>query len=199
MRAPKPVRRPDSALRSPGCGQRTTVFVTAAQRQGRLRRPASLGFWLLPLTLFGCSTFVTATSINPPPRPLVPRAASSVQVLASTPPAEPHVDVALLEVEQQEGLNRQGTDYMIQRLREKAAELGCDAVYIKNASEHEGEDSYLDPDAHQLLATCIVFTPPSAARERDAKLADTQRIQAEVPGEPAQPVPAQPVPGQPLP
>ena len=169
MPHPKPVRRPDSALPSPGCGQRTTDFVTAVGRQGCLRRPASLGFWLLPLTLFGCSTFVTATPIHSPPRPLVPRNPASVQVLASTPPAEPHVDVALLQVEQQEGLDRQGTDYMIQRLREKAAELGCDAVYIKATSEHDGQNSYLAPDAHELLATCIVFTPPpNAARERAA-------------------------------
>ncbi|MEO8184053.1 MAG: hypothetical protein ABI895_34975 [Deltaproteobacteria bacterium] len=84
--------------------------------------------------------------------------------------------MALLQVEQQDGFNRQGTDYMIQRLREKAAELGCDAVYIKNSSEYQGEDSYLDPDAHQLLATCIVFTPPDASQVRDSETADTQRI-----------------------
>jgi hypothetical protein len=100
-----------------------------------------------------------------------------VQVIASTPPAEPHVDVALLQVEQQEGLNRQGTDYMIQRLREKAAELGCDAVYLENSSEYDGDDSYLDPDAHQLLATCIVFTPPNAARDQGSETADAQSIQ----------------------
>ena len=96
-------------------------------------------------------------------------------MLASAPPAEPHVDVALLEVEQVEGLNRQGTDYMIQRLREKAGELGCDAIFIKSASEHAGAEpgsgmDLIDPDTHSLLAACIVYTPPeaaeSAARER---------------------------------
>jgi hypothetical protein len=99
-----------------------------------------------------------------------------VQIIATTPPVEPHVDVALLQVEQQDGLNRQGTDYMIERLREKAAELGCDAVYIKNSSEYAGDDPYLDPDAHQLLATCIVFTPPRTAREQGNETADTQLI-----------------------
>src|SRR5688572_28234107 len=176
MREKNPLLRPDPAIFSAGCGQKTTVFVTAAQRHGDLRRLASLPFWLVPLTLLGCATFVTATPINPPPRPLVPREASSVQVIATTPPAEPHVDVALLQVEQQQGLNRQGTDYMIQRLREKAAELGCDAVYIKHASEYDGDDAYLDPDAHQLLATCIVFTPPGASPALDGEIADTQRI-----------------------
>lgn len=93
--------------------------------------------------------------------------------------------MALLEVEQPEVPARQRTNHMIQRLREKAAELGCDAVYIKNISEHDGDDAYLDPDVHQLLATCIVFTPPDAARASET--ADTQRIQVGVSGGQAQP------------
>ncbi|MEY2932835.1 MAG: hypothetical protein RL033_3584 [Pseudomonadota bacterium] len=157
------------------CGQNTTAFVTAAERQRPTLRYALL---LSCLGLcWGCGTFVTATAINPAPRPLVPRSPESVQVLASNPPREPYVDVALLEVEQSQGLNRQGMDYMIQRLREKAAELGCDAVYVKNTSEHEGEDPWLDPDSSQLLATCIVFTPPGAAPPASLATAGPPRIQ----------------------
>jgi hypothetical protein len=141
------------------CGQKTTVFVTAAERQTRRRALPALLSWVT--VCLGCGTFVTATPINPPPRPLVPRAPESVQVVASAPPLEPHVDVALLEVTQSEGFNREGMDLMIQRLREKAAELGCDAVFVKGSSAHEGEDPLLDPDSKQLLASCIVFTPPS--------------------------------------
>jgi hypothetical protein len=94
-----------------------------------------------------------------------------VRVLASAPPLEPHFDVALLEVEQVEGLNRQGTDYMIQRLREKAGELGCDAIYIKSTSEHAGDEDMplLDPDTHSLLAACIVYTPPEVAESTARK------------------------------
>jgi hypothetical protein len=161
------------------CGQNTTVFVTAAGRQGPLRRCALLKLLSWVGVCWGCGTFVTATTINPAPRPLVPRTPDSVQVLASNPPLEPHVDVALLEVDQSEGLNRQGMDYMIQRLREKAAELGCDAVYVKNTSSHEGEDVWIDPDRTQLLATCIVFTPPAAI-----ETAGAPRIQLTAPRQP---------------
>jgi len=125
--------------------------------------------------------------LNPPPRPLVPREPASVQVLASDAPTEPHVDVALLEVEQQEGLNRQGTDYMIERLREKAAELGCDAVFIKSSSAYDGHNAYLDPDAREMLASCIVFTPPNASPARDAAIADSQKIRLPPPDGQAQP------------
>jgi hypothetical protein len=115
----------------------------------------------------GCGTVVYATPINSAPRPLVPRAPQSVEILVSGPPSEPYVDVALLEVRQDEGLNRQGTDYMIQRLREKAGELGCDAVFIKNRGEHVGTDpdvpfAFGDPDAQTMLASCIVYAAPAA-------------------------------------
>jgi hypothetical protein len=179
--------RPDSAPSCADCGQKTTVLRTAAQRQSRVRRCALLARWLPSACLFGCSTFVTATPLHPPPRPLVPRDPASVQVLASDAPAEPHVDVALLEVEQQDGLNRQGSDYMIQRLREKAAELGCDAVFLESASEHDGHDAYLDPDARGMLASCIVFTPPNASSTRDAETADTRKLQLSPPTGQAQP------------
>jgi hypothetical protein len=107
---------------------------------------------------------------------MVPRSPESVQVLASGSPLEPHVDVALLEVEQSEGFNRQGTDYMIQRLREKAAELGCDAVYLKDRSAHEGEDAWLDPDSTLLLASCVVFTPPGVAPSPPVESAGTPKM-----------------------
>jgi hypothetical protein len=98
-------------------------------------------------------------------------------VLASGAPLEAHVDVALLEVEQSEGFNRRGMDYMIQRLREKAAELGCDAVYVKNTSAHEGDHSWMDPDSSLLLASCVVFTPLGAAPSTPIETAGTPRIQ----------------------
>jgi len=101
-----------------------------------------------------------------------------VQVLTGNPPTEPHVDVALLEVEQQEGSERQAGDDLVQRLRERAAEIGCDAVYIRGAAAPDGDEPALDPDARQLLARCIVFTPPHAAPEQDAEVADTQKLPA---------------------
>lgn len=157
------------------CGQATTEFVTAAERQ-RPRQGAWLALISWVSVCWGCGTFVTATPINPPPRPLVPRAPESVQVLASTPPVEPHVDVALLEVTQSEGWNREGMEHMIQQLREKAAELGCDAVYVKSTGAREGADPLLDPDVNELLASCIVFTPPGVPAE-PMETAGTPKIQ----------------------
>jgi hypothetical protein len=124
------------------------------------------------LLLFGCASTVTATPIHHAPRPLVSRDPNSVQVLASEPPSEPHVDVALLQVDQYEAYNPHGMAEMIQRLREKAAEIGCDAVYLENTAQHKGGDLLFDTDSRQLLASCIVFTPPDTTREVEAQIAD---------------------------
>lgn len=135
------------------------------------RRPASPLLLSGALLLFGCASTVTATPIHRPPRPLVPRDPSSVLVLSSEPPSEPHVDVALLQVDQYEAYNSRGMGELIQRLREKAAEIGCDAVYL----EHRGGDLLFDPDSRQLLASCVVFTPPDSSREVEAEIANTPK------------------------
>ena len=156
------------------CCQKTTVFVTAAQRQMR-RRPASPLLLSGALLLFGCASTVTTTPIHHPPRPLVPRAPSSVLVLAGEPPSEPHVNVALLQVDQYEAHDSRDMSELIQRLREKAAEIGCDAVYLENGGQHKGGDVPFHLGSRQLLASCIVFSPPDTSRDVEAEIAHTQK------------------------
>lgn len=113
----------------------------------------------------GSGTFVYATPLEALARPLAPRSPESVEVFADTPPLAAHVSVALLEVKQDHGFLQQGRPYLIARLREKAAELGCDAVFIKSTPDPAGDaeaGSYsgvIDADAQKLLARCIVYSP----------------------------------------
>jgi hypothetical protein len=93
---------------------------------------------------------------------MVPRPPETVEVYSSSPPTRPHVDVALFEVTQTEDLTDRGTAFMIERLRERAGEMGCDAVLVGGMSEHEGSHSLFDSDSRTLQATCIVYTPPIA-------------------------------------
>lgn len=73
------------------------------------------------------------------------------------------MEVAIFEVTQTHGLNEQGLDIMIDRLRTRAAKLGCDAVVIGGIRERDGFPAgsayyLLDPGATTLHGTCIVFT-----------------------------------------
>jgi hypothetical protein len=112
--------------------------------------------------LGGCGTFVDFTPINDPPHPLSARSVASVEVLSSGPPNRPHVDVAIVEVEQTHSLNAQGTGLMIQRMREQAAAIGCDAIVLGGVTDHQGAESgsgwdLLDPGSTKRQATCVVY------------------------------------------
>ena len=159
-----------SALSGDRCESQTTREVTPGRVRAAGARAAPLAAVIASWVL-GCGTYVTATPINPAPRPLVPRSPDSVEVFASGAPSEPFVDIALLEVTQHEGFNRQGLDYIIEQLRARAGELGCDAVFIKGMDEHLGDDdalAILDPDATQLFASCLVYVrqPPAATEKQ---------------------------------
>ena len=146
------------------CGDPTTVAVTRRGRSATL--PASRGERLgaaWTMWALGPGTFVYATPLEASPRRLQPRATASVQVFASAAPSEPHVHVALLEVRRDAGSPRGGLDPLIQRVREKAGELGCDAVCIGPRSSPASpapapSSARLDAPAPLLLARCIVFT-----------------------------------------
>jgi hypothetical protein len=114
------------------------------------------------LVLGGCGTFVQATALNAPPRPLNPRPAAAVEVYSSSPPAQAHVDVALIQADQINGMNAELPE-MIAKIREKAGQMGCDAIFISGASERAGAggDAHLiDPGSHLLMATCIAYLEP---------------------------------------
>jgi hypothetical protein len=109
----------------------------------------------LPVVVMGCGTFVTTTQLNPPPHPLVYRAAASVEVYSSSPPTQPHVDLALLELEQNGGLGRAA---LIELLRERAGALGCDAVFIGGVRGRGFNGEGFDSPREMVNATCLVYT-----------------------------------------
>jgi hypothetical protein len=141
------------------------------ERASRALLVSGLLAWLCQ----GCGTFVTVTPLRGAAAAQPGRPPESVEILASGPPARAHVDIALLEVEQTESWNRQGTDLMLQRLQKAASRLGCDAVVIIGKSERTNDpDVFFDSASHSLLASCVVYTgesgvaPVAAAPNGDA-------------------------------
>ena len=113
----------------------------------------------------GCGTSIQATSINPSPRPLVARSPASVELFTSGAPARPHVDVALLEAEATSSLSTDRTPEMLSELRERGAQMGCDAIVLggvtsRQPSPGEAETWLVDhPGSRRgLVATCIVYS-----------------------------------------
>ena len=101
------------------------------------------------------------TPLNSPPHPLAARAPSSVEVFSSTPPTRPHVDVALITANQS---NLDGdTSGAVAALLQQAAKLGCDALYISNATSRAGNPDVFDPGTRGLLGTCIAYTGAAPA------------------------------------
>jgi hypothetical protein len=112
---------------------------------------------------------VTATALNGSSWDEPARSARSVRVFASGPPQRPYRDVALLEAEQTHSLNEQGTKVMLDRLRERAGQLGCDGIVLGGFTERDGAPPgsgyyFLDPGATTLRATCIVYRDAPRAR-----------------------------------
>ena len=72
------------------------------------------------------------------------------------------MDVGIVEAEQTHSFNEQGTGLMIRRMREQAAAIGCDAIVLGGATDHQGAQpgsgcDLLDPGSTKRQATCIVY------------------------------------------
>ena len=126
---------------------------------------------LVPFLTLGCGTFANSTVINDSPRPMYARPPRSVAVFSSGPPTRPHVDVAVITVEQTHDLNEQGMDIIIASMREKAAQMGCDAVVLGSRSERDAASTLFNSGATTQLGTCIVYDerePPPGELPRPA-------------------------------
>jgi hypothetical protein len=146
-------------------------------------RSLPLASAIVALAFFACGTSVSETYISDPPATMVPRAHRSVSIYASGPPARPHMDVAILQVVQDHGLNEQGLHIMLDRLRARAAQMGCDGVVVGGIRERDGfppGDAFylLDPGATTLHGTCIVFTdkPSKPATAPEPPLAPASAV-----------------------
>lgn len=119
--------------------------------------------WLALLVFAtGCGTAIRATAINPAPYPLRARPPETVEVFTSGPPqGRSFVDVAFMEAQQQSGYSVDDTPELIAKLRERAAEMGCDAIVFGGVTNRSGIDVF-DWNRHMnekgIIATCIVYT-----------------------------------------
>lgn len=113
-------------------------------------------------SLCACGTAIRQTPVNSPPIPMAPRAAAAVEVFTSGAPARPHVDVALLEAQPESAFSGSVNAEVIEQLRQRAGELGCDGLVLMTIQDSA---RFRIPHA-ELTATCIVYTPVATAAVR---------------------------------
>jgi hypothetical protein len=118
-------------------------------------------------TLAACGTRLVVTNTNTPPRAMTPRSPESVQVFSTSPPPAPYVEVALIEARQQSEYSVDRENVVIDKLRKKAGEMGCDGLVMTGSADSvvgssDDKSGYVRT-LKGYKATCIVFTGEAPA------------------------------------
>jgi hypothetical protein len=114
---------------------------------------------VLGLTAFlgGClDTELAYTPLNAPPGAMRARGPDQVQLFSSAAPERPHIDVGLLSVTEGDGWETPAT--LIGKLRQAAADHGCDALVLAPPGTKESTDVLGVRKQLQLYSgTCVVY------------------------------------------
>ncbi len=103
---------------------------------------------LAALATLACGPTVRYRSLSTSLPPLSPRSPESIDILMGGLSGRPHVDVALIEVEEPPwGAD---TSVLLQALRERAARAGCEAVVVTSMSVDDNMRS-------AVWGTCIHY------------------------------------------
>lgn len=111
---------------------------------------------LLAIALISsCGTAVKVASLNDSPRALSAKSEKDVAIYTIVPEKK-FVEVKLLEA-RQEVFTNDDIDQVIQKMRAKAAELGCDGVIIRGKSDEYVSGQYGGKQLSGYTGVCIVF------------------------------------------
>ena len=102
-----------------------------------------------------CGTTVKVASLNDSPRQLSEKSAKDVAIYTIIPERK-FVEVKLLEA-RQEVFTNDDIDQVIQKMRETAAQLGCDGVIIRGKSDEYVSSQYGGKQLSGYTGVCIVF------------------------------------------
>jgi hypothetical protein len=113
--------------------------------------------------LAGCGTRVDYTPTNTPPSATAARHAQDVDVYASGGPSVPYVEIGFLDAQQESSVSVDDRSDVFEELRERAGELGCDAIVILGAQDttaYVSTEHYERPyTLNSYRASCVVYVP----------------------------------------
>lgn len=115
----------------------------------------------LALVFLGCGTRIHYMSLNASPRTLSPRSPDSVEVFTSGKPDRSFAEVGMIEAQQQSGWSVDQPTAILQKLRQKAADVGCDGIIVLGSNDavvgSSGQYGGSVATLRGYRATCIVY------------------------------------------
>ena len=115
---------------------------------GQLQRILCVAAGLAAASCMTGAITMNYTPLHTPAQPMAARSPHTVDLFTSSAPARAHIDVALLEARAPGVMTT--TQEMFDALRTRAAEAGCDAVFVKAVTE--------DSDYRKTInGTCISY------------------------------------------
>ncbi len=125
---------------------------------------------LLALGAGACGTRIVYTPTNAPPHALQPKPPEQVEVYSASPPQRKYIEVGLIEARRESGWSVDDETAVQTKLRQDAAERGCDAIVITGSADAIVGDHNSTTTLRGYRATCIVWdgepTPKAASVPR---------------------------------
>lgn len=120
----------------------------------------------------GCGSYATFLATNTPPRPMTPRTPESVELITAGPPQRPFVEVGTIDARQRSVYSLDSSQDVLIKVRQSAAEVGCDAVLVTGSNNDlVATSSSVGANVKVLQgfhAACLMYkdapaAPPAAA------------------------------------
>ncbi len=116
------------------------------------------------LALAACGTTTRFATLNQPPHPLTPRPAEAVVLFSSALPAQPYVEIGIVQGKQESDVSLDELPEILAAMRVEAGRRGCEGLILNGPNNAPGA-RVLGPfeGANRTIvegfwATCIAFT-----------------------------------------
>jgi hypothetical protein len=128
---------------------------------GKISMKISLSIGLVVAVLCtGCGTRLDFIRLNPPPKQLVQRPASEVEVFMTAKPTRDYVEIGMIE-SQQRAWQTDGPEVIFEKMRQEAGLQGCEGLIVNGSNDGmvvSGSGNFISGSTLKgYRATCIVY------------------------------------------
>jgi len=99
-----------------------------------MNRPVAL-LPLIAVLAAGCGVSLNYVPLNKPPRPMSARPPESVHVYTASRPERPHLEVGMIEAQQESAYSHAPPAQIVAQMRSAAGQLGCDGLVLTGGND----------------------------------------------------------------